>query len=170
MTTGLQLITSPPPADSPLAYNEDEITSLITQIYNMLLRISYLSPSDVVFPPADTGRHLLDTALFHNKVHIGTQVISLLERLPYVRVGLPLPVFYEAIPYDYTEDTDTLQHIIETRDPDTWNRWNQGRKGPHRRYLRPEDVALTYPTDAGREGATWILDVEASKGQYAVAD
>lgn len=36
------IIVSPPPVDSPLTYNKDEIVSVITDIYKLFLDLNYL--------------------------------------------------------------------------------------------------------------------------------
>lgn len=45
------------PDDSPLAYNEDELVTVLTDIYKLFIEVAYLPEEGVLFPPQDTGRH-----------------------------------------------------------------------------------------------------------------
>lgn len=78
------VIASAPAVDSPLAYNEDEIVSVITDIYKLFLNLNYLEPSAIIFPPEDTGRQDIDTKLLSEEYNMNPTVVSLVQRLPYV--------------------------------------------------------------------------------------
>lgn len=45
------VIASAPAIDAPLAYNEDDIVSVITDIYKLFLDLNYLEQSATIFPP-----------------------------------------------------------------------------------------------------------------------
>ncbi|ROT39815.1 hypothetical protein SODALDRAFT_358233 [Sodiomyces alkalinus F11] len=74
---GACLITTP---ENPYEdYNEDEIVSLIHQIYRIFLKLLSIEPLDVTFPPKTPGDTPTST---------GPDAISLVERLPYPNKSL----------------------------------------------------------------------------------
>lgn len=83
------MVTAPrvhgiPSGDSPLAYNEDELVVILTDIYEHFIESSYLPKDGVSFPPQSTGRHALNTDYLRDELRLSAHVISLLERLLYV--------------------------------------------------------------------------------------
>lgn len=163
--TWAPLVTSPPNDHDPLvAYNEDEVVSLIHQIYRVLLKLRYLKPSDVIFPPKGTGRHPgINRARFSEELNISPEVISLVECLPYPNAlssGSRMDrwcLFPEAIAANYLNEAE----LRKTRDPHVMNRLARSHNPePDVKYLLPHDIALLLPYES--EGLCWILDVKAS--------
>lgn len=164
----MEPILRPPSPGSPLAYNEDEIVALVTQIYTLMIALCYFSTDDVLFPPPDTGRHVLDAAKCA-EFGLHPRVVSLLERLPYLHdsFGHWTEFYKDSRVINYLDEID----MSRCRDPHDMHRTIRytadGIPG-HPEYpgrdedyiLQPQDVALTKMLS--RDGQTWILDTEAS--------
>lgn len=147
---------------SPWTYSEDEIASLWTQIYNFFILVGYLDKGDVIFPPADTGRHVLDRARLQQHFNMSDRVVSLLERLPYPKSGPdgnPMQgewdFFPECTPFDYLNFSVNEKDMRDPHPALTYRR-----NGPLPDYLLPDDVALVAPIQS--DGLTWILDTRTS--------
>lgn len=156
---GGQLITSPPAADSPLAYNEDDIVSALSQIYEVFLDLGYLQPEKLILPPDDTGRHVVDHQRLQDELNLSPRVISLVERLPYVvDVERDEFQFYvEAMPINYLDE----KHRSESRIPGNIPYFANSAGEPIDSFaLLPQDIALSYPYNG--DGFTLILDTEMS--------
>ena len=100
---GLGRMSAPPPRGSSEAYDEDEIVGLMTEVYHLMRKTSYLYPHENVHPPAaDTDRHAFDTAL-SREVGMNDRVISLLERLPNIRQEgcHTLNLWVWSVPFNY---------------------------------------------------------------------
>merc|ERR1712000_580388 len=112
---GARRIKVPPADDSPLAYRENTLVSVFNDIYKHFINILYLPSERVVFPPADTGRHVLDVGYLRDELRLAPRVISLLERLPYVNGTTHCgPLWYpEAKMIDYRDN----RQAREARDP-----------------------------------------------------
>ncbi|KAL2755811.1 hypothetical protein ACRALDRAFT_1082093 [Sodiomyces alcalophilus JCM 7366] len=166
---GAPLITSVPDDDSPLAYNEDEMVFLWTQIYRIFLKIGYLRDEGVVFPPEDTGRHTaMDRARFQTEFNMSDRVISLIERLPYPAEGAEgmdgTAFFPEGMILNYLNQDENVIDACRDPHPMFWyQRPTEGdpaEQGPARDYLLPDDVALLSPYES--DGMTWILDTKTN--------
>ncbi|KAG9258754.1 uncharacterized protein F5Z01DRAFT_690230 [Emericellopsis atlantica] len=161
---GAPRITVPPADDSPLSYREDTLVSVFNDIYNHFINLFYIPPERVVFPPAETGRHLLDVAYLRDKLRLAPRVISLLERLPYVdEIHHGGTIWYpSARMVDYRDNKKAL----EARDPSSisWKTTDalgaERSSGPNVEYMRSMDIALAFP-DNGFQHI--ILDTEAKK-------
>lgn len=158
------IIAAPPPADSPLAYNEDTIVHLILQIFTLLTRIRHIEPGELVYPspaqsPDGISRHAnLDLALCNDELHLSARVTSLLGRIPYFFGGGSGP---QIIPGSFLPDyldTSVLRASRRLRGLPTWLEDDDGGGEA----LQPHDVLLTYGIDPDDEGETWILDTEAN--------
>jgi hypothetical protein len=163
-------ILSPPPPGSPLVYSEDEIVALVTQVYTLMIALCYIRTDDVLFPPVDTGRHVLDAARYAG-FNLHPRVVSLLERLPFLkdlRAG-PAEFYKDSRAINYLDEMDRSR-CRDPHDMYTVMRHDPGGVPGHPEYpgrdedytLQPQDVALTRMIS--RDGRTWILDTEASKG------
>lgn len=157
---GAPRIKSVPPPDSPLAYNEDDLVSIFTDIYNHFSEILYLQ-GHISFPPDDTGRHSLDVEYLRDELRMTPRVISLLERLPYADLNRWDP--HEWYPGARFVDYRNTKTARFARDPGGISMYaGFGDDGcPRSDFLRPGDVALSIAAYDGR--GTIILDTEASK-------
>lgn len=162
----MEPILSPPLPGSSLAYNEDEIVALITQIYTLMIALCYISIDDVLFPPHDTGRHILNAARCA-ELGLHPHVVSLLERLPFLKEWIEFYVDSRVI--NYLDETDMSlcrdphhMHRIMRHDPYQIARYPKYPGRDEDYILQPQDVALTKMLS--RDGRTWILDIEASMG------
>ncbi|KAF4467498.1 hypothetical protein FALBO_5635 [Fusarium albosuccineum] len=145
-------ILVPYPPNSPLAYNEDEIVGLITEIYVMLIALCYYNREDVVFPPADTSRHILKSPLVQE---LTPRAVSLLERIPYCTRRIhDRPFLY---PYSFPINYLDEEEFRLGREP------LPGSRGDAARKLQPHDVAISTCFDP--EGTTLISDTEGNSIQ-----
>lgn len=158
------IIATPPPADSPLAYNEDTIVGLILQILTLLTRIRHVEPGELVYPPqaqsvSDVSRHPnLDQALCNDELHLSPRVTSLLGRIPYLSEESADP---QVIPGAYLPnylDAKVLRASRRLAGLPPWLRQNYD----NGEALRPHDVLLTYSVDPDDVGEMWVLDTEAN--------
>jgi hypothetical protein len=155
LAKGLPHVSSPPPPGSPGAYNENEIVGLVTKIYQLMVALCYLNPHEVVYPPADSGRHAMNTGLFR-EVGMNAQVISLLERLPHLRLDFEVDLLTWSGPVDYFHDIA----IQRCRFPhDDWNPYGEERPPPD--LLGPAEAVLWMRSNP--EGDTLVIDTEASE-------
>ncbi|KAK2595886.1 hypothetical protein N8I77_013677 [Diaporthe amygdali] len=76
-------------------YDEDEIVGLVTELYELLVKLAYIGRDHITWPPS--GGHAINEDSCR-ELQVAPEVISLLKRLPY-------------IPWD--EDPDD-------RNPDGW--------------------------------------------------
>jgi hypothetical protein len=164
---GAPLITEAPPDDSPLAYNEDEIVALWTQIYHIFIKIRHFKEREVIFPPEDTGRHPnIDRTRFRDEFGMSERAISLVERLPYTVKGTGgywgQIFFPEGRIFDYLNFTHSSGMSVDCRQPHPGLADPSTVEFPPDRLLFPEDVALLDPVDW--QGVAWILDTKTSEG------
>lgn len=170
---GAPLVTSAPPDDSPLAYNEDEFVALWSQIYRIFIRLSYFKENEIIFPPEDTGRHPdintgrhpgIDKARLRNEFGMSERAISLVERLPYPvkgSGGYQGPIFFwEGRIVDYL-DGEKDGALWDCRVPHCYLMDPDVRDDPPERLLVPDDVKLVTPSD--NLGVSWILDTKTSE-------
>ena len=165
---GAPRITSPPAVDSPLAYNEDEIVGIFTDIYKHFISIFYIKEELVAFPPEDTGRHVLDRRYLSEELFLSDRVISLMERLPYVdktEDNIHKRDSIEWYPQSIMADFRNTKRARYLRDPGglSWvdpNSDYSDRDGPDLHFMRPTDIALGDPMTFGAQQV--ILDTEAS--------
>ena len=152
-----------PANDSALAYNEDELVTVLTNIYKHFIEVAYLPEKGVLFPPQDTGRHTLDMNYLRDELHLDARVISLLERLPYVsRKDFPECEWYpSAHVVNYLDHEDALR----ARDPAMLSATGGGDEQhvPNVEFMRPGDVALSLPANPSDYMFTLILDTAASQ-------
>lgn len=174
-------IDTPAPPDSPLAYCEDDIVAVMTDIYKHFVKVGYLPASEVVFPAEHLpdGRHTLNTSLYRDEYNMSPRVISLLERLPYIDIVTPpepekgrywssskdIEWYPEALLIDYRDQEATR----EARDVAHISYWASGDRYqplPDLTFMRPGDVALATPDNKNKQHM--ILDTEASMYLYSL--
>ena len=161
LAKGMSHVSSPPAPGSAEAYNEDEIIGLLTQIYNLMIALAYILPNEVSYPPADTGRHALNTPLLR-ELGMNAQVISLLEHLPHVAQE-ELELWIWSSPCNYFHDLQLR------RDRDPYGKIPPNTvdgEGKPIALLGPAEITLTTP--AYPDGNAWVLDTQASKSLPAV--
>ena len=151
-------LPNPPP--SPILntmstpYNEAEIVSLITELYSLLIKLSYFNYNDVSFPPKNG--HQINEDICRN-LHLDSAVISLMKKLPYIngdlRYGIYL--FPGSIPYCFLQDGD----ILESRDPENLPQKEGVEETIRLDYILPHDIALSHNL---RDGMGLVLDTKAS--------
>ncbi|ROV86863.1 hypothetical protein VMCG_10809 [Cytospora schulzeri] len=126
-------------------YNEDEFVGLVTNLYELLIKIAYLGRDQITWPPG--GGHAINEDLCR-ELQIKPEVVSLMKRLPYVDGDFRycIHLYPQSEPLSYLQDDD----VERSRDPD-------GGPGRLRRdYILPCDIPLTAPGD---EGPYLVLDV-----------
>lgn len=150
-------ITAPPPADSPLAYNEDVIVNLVIQILTMLISIGHIKAERILFAPPG-GHTDIDEAVCA-ELNLAPRVVSLLKRLPYW-TSSEFVEWAQVRPDSYLPNYRDPEHLRLGRrvcglpigiNPDA---------GLVNTQLRPGEVILLFERE---EGETWILDTEASE-------
>lgn len=150
-------ITTPPPADSPLAYKEDVIVNLVIQILTMLISIGHVKAERILFAPPG-GHADIDEAVCA-ELNLGPRVVSLLKRLPYW-TSSEFVEWAQIRPDSYLPNYRDPEHLRLGRrvcglpmgiNPDA---------GLVDTQLRPGEVILLFERE---EGETWILDTEASE-------
>lgn len=129
-------------------YNEDEIVSLVTELYELLVKLAYIDRDHIRWSPP--GGHAINEDLCR-ELQLAPEVISLLKWLPYVDEDCPyaLHLFPNSEPLSYLQDSD----VERSRDPAAYP------DKPRRDYILPHDIPLTCPGD---EGPYLVLDVRAS--------
>ncbi|KAK3646368.1 hypothetical protein LTR56_003128 [Elasticomyces elasticus] len=114
---------SPYPASQPVSvYNEAEIISLMTSIYNILIRQGHYKESEVIWAPPQG--HAIDLSVLDASDSMDERVISLITKLPYgpgkcIAPSMQ-PVFYKRT-YDlwrsrsidgYSKEADALPTVL----------------------------------------------------------
>lgn len=129
-------------------YNEDEIVGLITELYELLVKLAYIHRDHIAWPPP--GGHAINEDLCR-ELKVAPEVTSLLRRLPHVDEDCPysLHLFPNSEPLSYLQDGD----VERSRDPAAYP------DDPRRDYILPHDIPLTGPGD---EGPYIVLDVRES--------
>jgi len=170
--TPRQQALEPTPPPSPILntistpYNEAEIVSLITELYELLVKVAYLDNGQVTWPPFDSG-HLINVDLC-KQLGLDAAVISLMKKIPYVdsreqeeddvieRPDLHgFHLFPRSMAYSFLRDDD----ITESRDPENLPP-RPGEKSELRLdYILPHDIALSHNL---RDGMTLVLDTKDS--------
>ncbi|KAK2729364.1 hypothetical protein CKAH01_10313 [Colletotrichum kahawae] len=153
------LVRTQPAPGSAAAFQEDEFVSLWCDIYAMLLRLNFWKREDIVFPQGDTGRHAqLDTRHLLNDKGMSPEAVSLLERLPYPRIGSyrRMRIYPEADAMNYLEE-DEVNYCRDPHEMAQYSAQPDSLNGAS--YLLPQDVALARPDES--DGLAWILDLNA---------
>ena len=166
LAKGMSHVSSPPAPGSAEAYNENEIIGLLTQIYNLMVTLAHILPHEVRYPPADTGRHALNTPLLH-ELGMNAQVISLLEHVPHIRQdpAFDMELWICSSASDYFDDVQ----LRRNRDPyGTYWMFSDGVDGDGKPIALLGPAELTLTTPAYFDGNAWVLDTEASKSLPAV--
>lgn len=140
-------------------YDEDVIVKQLTRIFQIFTDLCYARDSDVIFPsistsPNDPPRHNFSqtTRKLFSDLNFSDQVISLLERTPYIREdpSREYPIYTaDTVLYPITKD-DYVRPAREIVDVSV--------EEPRR--LGADEIALAVPKN--REGMTMILDVGES--------
>ncbi|KAJ6127550.1 hypothetical protein N7523_003162 [Penicillium sp. IBT 18751x] len=136
------------------SYDEETIVTQITTIYNLLLKLSYFSSDQVTFPPE--GGHIINEELCHS-LHIAPQVISIMEKIPYVVDGYHKPIMWQSRVFEYLLD----EEIRNGRDPELVGVADDDELRLD--FLRPWEVALTCWLD---DGSSVILDTKSKSTNY----
>ncbi|GKZ28702.1 hypothetical protein AbraIFM66950_011769 [Aspergillus brasiliensis] len=138
------------PSQFSSSYDEETIVTQITTIYNLLLKLSYFSSVQVIFPPE--GGHKINEEICHS-LHIAPQVISLMKKIPYVRDGYHKPILWQSRAFEYLRD----EEIRNGRDPELTGVADEDELRLD--FLRPWEVALTCWLD---DGSSVILDTKSN--------
>lgn len=130
-------------------YDENEVVGLVTELYELLIKLAYLGRDQITWPPG--GGHALNEDLCR-ELQIEPGVVSLMRRLPYVDGDFryAIHLFPQSEPLSYLQDDD----VERSRDPEAAPR------RPRRDYILPCDIPLTAPGD---EGPYLVLDVRESR-------
>ncbi len=163
---------SPSPLPSPIPstmttqspYDEATIVSLINEYYSFLVTLSYLKPSQIIYPDPDSGHNINEVLC--KQLGIDAIVISLMKKLPYIdgpykdvqkldgydegASAYGCMLFPGSMAYSFLRDLD----IMESRDPEY-----DGVHGLRLNYLLSHDVALSHNL---RDGMSLLLDTKAS--------
>ncbi|CZR66790.1 uncharacterized protein PAC_16691 [Phialocephala subalpina] len=148
----------PTPPPSPILntistpYDENEIVDLITELYELLVKLACFPPDEVTWPP-EPG-HQINEVLCE-ELHLDPAVTSLMKKLPYLDSDLrgQVHLFPGSEPYSFLKDGD----ILESRDPENLPP-RPGKESKLRLdYLLPHDVALAHNL---RYGMTLVLDTK----------
>lgn len=129
-------------------YDEDEIVGLVTELYELLIKLAYIGRDHITWPPS--GGHAINENSCR-ELQLSPEVVSLLKRLPYVNgdCRYVLHLFPNSEPLSYLQDSD----LERSRDPAA------SPHRPRRDYILPHDIPLTGPGD---EGPYFVLDVRES--------
>ncbi|ETS76493.1 hypothetical protein PFICI_11880 [Pestalotiopsis fici W106-1] len=137
------------------AYDENTITQLVTEIYQLQIKLCAIEADQVAFPP--DGGHDINVELCES-LHYSPAVISLMKKLPYPKkreMQLDISLLPQGFPLVYTDDLD----IELGRDPQ--NAPSGGLEPLRLDFLLPQDVALTLMYT--RDGVSHILDTQDGK-------
>lgn len=137
-------------------YDEDEIVQLITEIYQLHIKLCTIEADQIAFPP-DGGHYFLHEETCAS-LRIDPVVVSLMKRLPYPKereMQLEFCLLPGGCPLVYTH----YQDIYAGRD--TENAPMFGMEPLDLTYTLPHDVAITICCH--RDGYSTILDTKESK-------
>jgi hypothetical protein len=132
-------------------YNEQEIVNLVTELYELLVELCYVSRSDIAWPPKPNG-HRIDEAIC-KELGLKPEVVRLMQKIPYPRdsyIARDVELFPWSDVYVYIEDGE----IRAGRDPDHFG--DECRPD----YIKSTDIALCQGT---RDGMTVVLDTAESR-------
>lgn len=129
------------------AYDEQKIIDLVTQYYQLLLSLCYLSADDVDFPPPE-GRDI-DPELCES-LSLTPEVMSLMRRLPCPCAEGVMLGYQMFIPGSFANSFVNSKLIELGRDPEIAERLD---------FLAPAHIALSIMDD---EGACLVLDTAKS--------
>jgi hypothetical protein len=129
------------------AYDEHKIIDLVTEYYQLLLSLCYLSADDVDFPPPK-GRDI-DPELCES-LSLTLEVISLMQHLPCPRTEGVMLGYQMFIPGSFANSFVNSKLIKLGRDPEIAERLD---------FLAPAHIALSIMDD---EGAYLVLDTVKS--------
>jgi hypothetical protein len=144
-------IPSPPPSPKftniSTPYDETEIVTLITDLYELFIKLNCFSHNDVTWP-SEQG-HQINEELCR-QLNLDDAVISLMKKIPYVNGNLYscFHLFPRSIAYSFLQDDD----IVASRDPIE-------PEEVQLHYILPHDIALSYNF---RDGMALVLDTEDS--------
>lgn len=135
--------------DNRTPYNDVEFVGFVTDLYELLIKLAYLSRDQITWPPS--GGHAINEGLCR-ELQIEPGAVSLIERLPYVGGDFRYSIHLtpQSEPLSYLQDDD----MERSRDPD-------GEPPRLRRdYIFARDIPLTVPADGG---SYLVMDVKYSK-------
>jgi len=98
-------------------YNETEIVRLVSDIYTTLIRLGHLEDEEVAWAPPEG--HTLDLFGLDDNARIDLRVISLMERLPYMKLSDYKPLVLAMRPVNYLDHRD----LALSRDIDKLEYW-----------------------------------------------
>jgi hypothetical protein len=136
------------------AYDEQKVIDLVTEYYQLLFSLCYLSADDVDFPPPE-GREI-DPELCES-LGLTPEVISLMRRLPCPREEGVMLGYQMFIPGSFANSFVNNKLIELGRDPEIAERLD---------FLAPAHIALSIMDD---EGACLVLD-SARSSAYPIVD
>ncbi|EME79284.1 uncharacterized protein MYCFIDRAFT_79614 [Pseudocercospora fijiensis CIRAD86] len=136
------------PRDSE--YDETTILSLVTALYKALIQIGGIEESDVLWAPAEG--HALDFSSLQDDARIDMRVVSLMQKLPIMRMHEQNQI----LPLMYAVDYRDPDHLAMSRDIDKAEYYQP----PYRLNManaRPSVMVLFRAR--GRDDCTLLLDV-----------
>lgn len=134
------------------AYDENQIIDLVTEYYNLILSLCYLSAEEVDFPPPEGRR--IDEELC-NSFNLTPEVISLMRRLPCPSAEGTMLEYEMFIPNSFANSFVDSKLIELGRDPEILERSD---------FLDPSHIALSI---MGDEGAWLVLDTTRSNAHLS---
>lgn len=139
-------------------YDEAEIVSMWTEIYNIQKALDYYPPDAIIEAPPD-GHAINEEQC--QKLNLSPAVISLMKRLPYPReeedeIGHHYPVLADSMALDYTND----KQIVYGRDPDNYMGCVTGEVNTE--FLLPSELLLVIANQRDL-GYHVVLDTATSK-------
>lgn len=135
------------------AYDGSQIISLVTEYYNLILSLCYLSAEEVDFPPPE-GRQI-DEELCES-LNLTSEVKSLMRRLPCPSAEGTMLEYEMFIPNSFANSFIDSKLIELGRDPEMLDRPG---------FLEPSHIALSV---MGDEGAWLVVDTAKSNAQLCI--
>ena len=135
------------------AYDESHIVSLVTEYYNLILSLCYLSADEVDFPPPE-GRQI-DEELC-NSFNLTPEVRSLMRRLPCPSAEGTMTEYEMFILNSFANSFVNSKLIELGRDPEYFERLD---------FLAPSHIAMSI---MGDEGVWLVLDTARSSAYFVV--
>ena len=138
---------------SDSVYDESQIIDLVTEYYNLILSLNYLSAEEVDFPPPE-GREI-DQELCKS-FGLTSEVISLMQRLPCPSAEGTMLEYEMFMPNSFANSFVNSKLIELGRDPEMLERLD---------FLAPSHIGLSM---MGDEGVWLVLDTARSNAHLSL--
>jgi len=138
---------------SDSVYDGSQIIDLVTEYYNLILSLNYLSADEVDFPPPE-GREI-DQELCKS-FDLTPEVISLMRRLPCPSAECTMLEYEMFMPNSFANSFVNSKLIELGRDPEMLERLD---------FLAPSHIGLSI---MGDEGVWLVLDTARSNAQLSL--